>query len=99
LAERFPGVPRLALTATADERTRAEIVERLRLGSGRVFVAGFDRPNIRYAVTRKADVRRQVLDALGRHRGAAAIVYARSRSRVERFAQALRDAGIDAVAY
>ncbi len=99
LAKRFPRVPRLALTATADERTRAEIVARLHLEGGRVFVAGFDRPNIRYLVARKAGAQDQLLDFVRGRRGEAGIVYARSRSRVERFAQALRDARLDAVAY
>jgi ATP-dependent DNA helicase RecQ len=62
LGERFPGVPRIALTATADAQTRAEIVERLQLGKARAFVSSFDRPNIRYRIVEKDDARRQVLD-------------------------------------
>src|SRR5213075_140518 len=60
LRERFPGVPRIALTATADEQTRAEILERLELGAARVFVSSFDRPNIRYRIVEKDEARRQV---------------------------------------
>ncbi|MBL8697797.1 MAG: DNA helicase RecQ [Alphaproteobacteria bacterium] len=99
LAERFPDVPRLALTATADERTRAEIVAKLRLERGRVFIASFDRPNIRYLVREKDDTRRQLLAFLAEHKGEAGIVYARSRSRVERFAEDLREAGFEAIPY
>ena len=99
LAERFPDVPRIALTATADPRTRDEIVARLRLEAGRVFVASFDRPNIRYLIRDKADTRRQLLDFLAERRGEAGIVYARSRSRTDRFAADLREAGHDAIAY
>jgi ATP-dependent DNA helicase RecQ len=99
LAERFPGVPRIALTATADPRTREEIVRRLGLEAGRVFVASFDRPNIRYLLRDKDDAKRQLLAFLDEHRGEAGIVYARSRSRVDGFAAALREAGHDAIAY
>ncbi|MEB3262956.1 MAG: DNA helicase RecQ [Synechococcus sp.] len=99
LAERFPTVPRLALTATADPRTRADIQERLRLQNGRVFLASFDRPNIRYLVRAKEEAKTQLLRFLEQHRGEAGIVYARSRSRVDRFAAELRAAGFDAVAY
>jgi ATP-dependent DNA helicase RecQ len=99
LAERFPLVPRVALTATADPRTRDEIVARLRLEGGRVFVASFDRPNIRYLLRDKAQTREQLLDFLDRRRGEAGIVYARSRTRTESFAADLRAAGHDAIAY
>ena len=99
LASRFPNVPRIALTATADPRTRAEIVTKLGLEAGRVFVASFDRPNIRYLLRDKDEVRRQLLDFLAERRGEAGIVYARSRSRVENFTEQLRAAGHDAVAY
>ncbi len=99
LAERFAAIPRLALTATADPRTREEIRERLRLQEGRVFLASFDRPNIRYLLRDKDDPRRQLLAFLAERRGEAGIVYARSRSRVDRFAADLRAAGFDAVAY
>jgi len=99
LAERFPAVPRLALTATADPRTRAEIIERLGLQAGEVFLASFDRPNIRYLLRAKDQPGRQLLAFLAEHRGEAGIVYARSRSRVDRLAAELRAAGFDAVAY
>lgn len=99
LAERFPAVPRLALTATADPRTRAEIIARLRLEHGQVFLASFDRPNIRYVLRAKQQPQQQLLDFLGEHQGEAGIVYARSRSRVDAIAGQLRNAGIDAVAY
>ena len=99
LAERFPSVPRLALTATADPRTRDEIVARLRLERGRVFTASFDRPNIRYLLRAKDDARSQLLAFLEPRRGEAGIVYARSRARVDQFATALRAAGHDALGY
>jgi ATP-dependent DNA helicase RecQ len=99
LAERFAAVPRLALTATADPRTRAEIIERLRLQAGQVFLASFDRPNIRYLLRPKEEAKAQLLQFLAEHRGEAGIVYARSRSRVDQFSAALRAAGFDAVAY
>jgi ATP-dependent DNA helicase RecQ len=99
LAERFAAIPRLALTATADPRTREEIRERLRLQDGRVFLASFDRPNIRYLLRDKDEARSQLLAFLAERRGEAGIVYARSRSRVDRFAADLRAAGFDAVAY
>ena len=99
LAERFATIPRLALTATADPRSRDEIRQRLRLENDRVFLASFDRPNIRYLLRDKDDPRRQLLAFLADHRGEAGIVYARSRSRVDRFAAELRAAGFDAVAY
>ena len=99
LAECFATIPRVALTATADPRTRTEIRERLRLEDGRVFLASFDRPNIRYLLRDKEDARSQLLAFLAERRGEAGIVYARSRSRVERFAAELQNAGFDAVAY
>ncbi|MEO1003887.1 MAG: DNA helicase RecQ [Cyanobacteria bacterium J06638_7] len=99
LAERFPQVPRLALTATADPRTRQEIIQRLRLEQGQVFLASFDRPNIRYLLRAKEQASRQLLAFLAEHGGEAGIVYARSRSRVDRLAAELRAAGHDAVAY
>ncbi len=99
LAERFAAVPRLALTATADPRTRAEIIERLRLEQGQVFLASFDRPNIRYLLRAKEESRSQLLQFLAEHRGEAGIVYARSRSRVDRVCAELQAAGFDAVSY
>jgi ATP-dependent DNA helicase RecQ len=99
LAERFPAVPRLALTATADPRTRDEIVERLRLQEGQVFLASFDRPNIRYLLRAKDQPGRQLLSFLAEHRNEAGIVYARSRNRVDQLCRELQRAGYDAVAY
>ena len=99
LAARFPEVPRLALTATADPRTREDIRERLGLQQGQVFLASFDRPNIRYRVQPLDNLRRQLLPFLEQHRGASGIVYARSRSRVDRLCAELQAAGFDAIAY
>ena len=99
LAERFPQVPRLALTATADPRTQADIRERLRLLEGEVFLASFDRPNIRYLLRHKQSGNSQLLQFLEEHRGESGIVYARSRSRVDRVAAELLAAGYDAIAY
>jgi ATP-dependent DNA helicase RecQ len=99
LAERFAAIPRLALTATADPRTREEIRERLQLQQDRVFLASFDRPNIRYLLRDKDEARSQLLAFLAERRGEAGIVYARSRSRVDRFAADLKASGFDAVAY
>ncbi|MBM3598674.1 MAG: DNA helicase RecQ [Alphaproteobacteria bacterium] len=100
LHERFPTVPRIALTATADGPTRAEIVERLRLGEGRVFVAGFDRPNIRYRVVARASARQQLLDFIRRdHAGDAGIVYCLTRAKVEETADWLSQQGLTALPY
>ncbi|MHB8765894.1 MAG: RecQ family ATP-dependent DNA helicase, partial [Deferrisomatales bacterium] len=100
LAERYPGVPRVALTATADAPTRTDIVERLGLGGARQFVAGFDRPNIRYRVVPKDKPRDQLLAFLGaEHGGDAGIVYCLSRRKVEETAGWLRDRGFDALPY
>ncbi|HEV3010311.1 MAG TPA: DNA helicase RecQ, partial [Burkholderiales bacterium] len=100
LGERFPGVPRIALTATADAQTRAEILERLQLGKARVFVSSFDRPNIRYRIVEKDDARRQLLDFIrAEHAGEAGIVYCLSRKKVDETAAALESQGIVALAY
>ena len=99
LAQRFPAVPRLALTATADPRTRAEIIERLQLQSGQVFLASFDRPNIRYLLRSKEQPQQQLLSFLSEHRDQAGIVYARSRNRVDTLTRQLQSAGFEAVAY
>ena len=99
LASRFPAVPRLALTATADPRTREDIRDRLGLQQDPVFLASFDRPNIRYRVQALDNLRSQLLPFLEEHRGAAGIVYARSRSRVDRLCAELQAAGFDAIAY
>ena len=100
LHERYPGVPRIALTATADAPTRREIAERLGLGGARVFVSGFDRPNIRYAIVPKRNARDQLLRFLdAEHRGHAGIVYCLSRRKVEETAQWLRGRGYHALPY
>ena len=100
LRERFPGVPRIALTATADEPTRREIVDRLGLRGSPVFVSGFDRPNIRYAVIPKDNPRKQFHAFLQeRHQGQAGIVYRLSRKGVDGTAEWLRNAGVDALPY
>ncbi len=99
LHERFPEVPRIALTATADAATRAEILARLDLGAARVFVASFDRPNIRYRISEKSDPRRQLLAFLDEHAGEAGIVYCSTRKKVEETAEALVQAGFTALAY
>ena len=99
LHERWPDIPRIALTATADAPTREEIAERLNLQDARRFVSSFDRPNIRYRVVHKQDGTRQLLDFLRAHRGDSGIVYAMSRKKVESIATQLVENGIDAMAY
>ena len=99
LHERWPDVPRIALTATADAPTRREIVERLRLEDARQFVGSFDRPNIRYRVAAKDDGRRQLLAFLESRRGASGIVYCLSRRKVEATAGFLAESGFDALPY
>ena len=100
LHERWPGVPRIALTATATAATRAEIATRLKLGEARHFVASFDRPNIRYRIEPKAEPARQLLDLLRtEHPGDAGIVYCLSRASVEKTAGMLTSNGIPALPY
>jgi len=100
LHERWPQVPRIALTATADALTRREIVERLALQSARQFVSSFDRPNIRYRIVEKTDPKRQLLDFVaGAHAGEAGIVYCASRARVDDVAQWLSSHGVTALPY
>ncbi len=99
LHERWPQVPRIALTATADAPTRAEIVERLALHEARQFVSSFDRPNIRYRVEEKRDGRKQLLSFLRGRPGQSGIVYALSRRKVDETAEFLRAEGIHALAY
>nr|WP_229663156.1 DNA helicase RecQ [Microbacterium album] len=100
LAERFPGVPRLALTATATPATHREITERLRLPAARHFVASFDRPNIRYRIDAKTEPRAQLLSFIrSQPEGSAGIVYALSRNSVEQTASYLAGQGIDAIPY
>jgi len=100
LGQRFPGVPRIALTATADEQTRAEILQRLELDAARVFVSSFDRPNIRYRIVEKDDARRQLADFVrGEHAGEAGIVYCLSRRKVEETAAFLESQKIPSLPY
>ena len=100
LHERWPQVPRIALTATADALTRREIVEKLALQSAREFVSSFDRPNIRYRIVEKIDPKRQLLDFIsGAHAGEAGIVYCASRAKVEETAHWLSAQGIAALPY
>ncbi len=100
IAERFPDVPRIALTATADEMTRKEIVTRLGLAGAPSFVASFDRPNIRYEIVEKQNAPAQLKAFISeRHAGDAGIVYCLSRAKVEDTAAALTDAGIPALPY
>jgi ATP-dependent DNA helicase RecQ len=99
LKEWLPGVPRMALTATATLATRDEIVARLELDSPRVFVESFDRPNIRYTVQSKTDARRQLLEFLRNHRGESGIVYCLSRDKTESTAEWLVEQGFEALPY
>ncbi len=99
LHQRWPNIPRIALTATADQPTRREIIDRLELGSARQFVGSFDRPNIRYRVERKSDSHRQLLDFLAGHHGRTGIVYCLSRKKVDSVAEALAEAGFRALPY
>jgi ATP-dependent DNA helicase RecQ len=100
LHERWPAVPRIALTATATSATHAEITEQLELGNAKHFVASFDRPNIQYRIVGKDDPRRQLLDLLRKeHAGDAGIVYCLSRASVEKTAEFLVKNGIPALPY
>ena len=99
LRERYPHVPVIALTATADEQTRDDVLRQLGLADARVFVTGFDRPNIHYSAAYKTKPAVQLVDFLRDHRGASGIVYALSRKRVEEVAARLRREGFSAGAY
>ncbi len=100
LHERFPEVPRIALTATADPQTRDEIIRRLALGNARVFISSFDRPNIRYTIVDKQDARAQLLRFIREeHAGEAGIVYCLSRKKVDETASWLAAQGVRALAY
>ncbi|MET9883054.1 DNA helicase RecQ [Streptomyces sp. NPDC006430] len=100
LHERWPAVPRIALTATATEATHAEIAARLGLGEARHFVASFDRPNIQYRIVAKNNPTKQLLELIRtEHAGDAGVVYCLSRASVEKTAAFLAEQGIDAVAY
>ncbi len=100
LHERFPDVPRIALTATADQQTRDEIIHRLQLENALQFVSSFDRPNIRYQIVEKANGKKQLLDFIqAQHSGDAGIVYCLSRKKVEEMAEFLNENGITALPY
>ncbi|MGF6273719.1 ATP-dependent DNA helicase RecQ [Massilia sp. UYP11] len=100
LHERFPNVPRIALTATADQQTRAEIAHRLQLEDARQFVSSFDRPNIRYSIVEKTTGRKQLIDFItSEHAQDSGIVYCLSRKKVEETADFLNEHGIRAMAY
>jgi len=100
LHERYPQVPRIALTATADELTQEDIIARLQLEEARVFISSFDRPNIRYQIVEKADARRQLLAFINdEHEGDAGIVYCQSRKKVEDTAEWLTQQGFTALPY
>jgi ATP-dependent DNA helicase RecQ len=100
LHEQFPNIPRIALTATADEKTRQEIILRLKLEHAPLFLGGFDRPNIRYRIVQKQNARQQLIDFIqAEHAGDAGIVYCLSRKKVDETAEWLRSKGINALAY
>jgi ATP-dependent DNA helicase RecQ len=100
LHERFPQIPRIALTATADDNTREEIISRLNLGQARQFRSGFDRPNIRYRIVQKQNPRQQLINFIqSEHEGDSGIVYCLSRKKVEETAGYLQTKGINALAY
>lgn len=100
LQQRFPQVPRIALTATADLDTRREIIEKLQLTDAKIFIDSFDRPNIRYQIIDKANSRVQLLNFIhAQHAGEAGIVYCASRKKVEDLTEWLTNQGIPAIAY
>ncbi len=99
LSERFPNIPRIALTATADIRTRKEIIERLSLTEANAYISGFDRPNIRYAIANKTTPKKQLLAFLQQRKQEAGIVYCLSRKKVEDTARWLSDEGFTALPY
>ncbi len=100
LHEKFPQIPRIALTATADEKTRVEIIKRLALEQAGSFVSGFDRPNIRYRIVQKQNAKQQLLNFIRiEHAGDAGIVYCLSRKKVESIAKWLSEKGINALPY
>ena len=99
LHERYPNIPRIALTATADQATRNEMLQRLGLTEARVFLSSFDRPNIRYTVVEKDNAKKQLLGFLAGRKGQAGIVYCLSRKKVEETAAWLSEQGYPALPY
>ncbi|HTJ58558.1 MAG TPA: DNA helicase RecQ [Devosiaceae bacterium] len=99
ITELFPGVPRIALTATADPVTRDDIIERLGLADARIFSTSFDRPNISYTIVERDAPRKQLLSFLARHNGDSGIVYCLSRAKVEDIAEWLNGEGVRALPY
>lgn len=100
LHEKFPTIPRIALTATADEKTREEIIRRLELEQAGSFISGFDRPNIRYRIVQKQNAKQQLLHFIrAEHSGDAGIIYCLSRKKVEATAKWLAEKGINALPY
>ncbi len=100
LAQNFPTVPRLALTATADVPTRKDIIEKLNLENSRIFVAGFDRPNINYTICESKNPKKQLLEFIKEnHQNDSGIVYCISRKKVEETAKWLKEEGFNAFAY
>ncbi len=100
LAERFPQIPRIALTATADDFTRKEIVEKLSLQNAQQFISSFDRPNIRYTVVNKQNARQQFMEFYqAEHEGDAGIIYCLSRKKVDDTAEWLKKRGLKALPY
>ena len=99
LRHRFGQIPMMALTATATERVRADIVSQLRLQNPARFIASFNRPNLLYRVTPRRNALRQVLEIIGKHDGESGIVYCNSRNGTERLAARLKENGVDAASY
>jgi ATP-dependent DNA helicase RecQ len=99
LAELYPGVPRLALTATADPHTRDDIIDKLGLGGAEVFTTSFDRPNIAYEIVERDQPRQQLLRFLARHKGSSGIVYCLSRAKVEDISDWLNTQGVRSLPY
>ena len=99
LRERFPGVPRMALTATANPQTRDDLIHRLQLDDARVFSASFDRPNIRYTIVQKDNAKAQLRNFLEGREGQSGIIYCLSRKKVEETAEWLRGEGFNALPY
>ncbi|MDO8359212.1 MAG: DNA helicase RecQ, partial [Devosia sp.] len=99
ITELYPGVPRIALTATADAVTREDIIERLGLDNARVFSASFDRPNISYSILERQNQKKQLIEFLSRHKGDSGIVYCLSRNKVDDTAAWLNAEGVRALPY